>query len=127
IPVECVSFSPDCRRVVSLSPAEGTVKVWDLTRHPEFATLARTDADIEALAFQEDGRRLISVTKGGKLQAWEAGTGMLLEERRLSLEATMCPGTPGAFAPGDRRPADIRHAGPRLVEIWDPDTRRETT
>ena len=124
-PVECVSFSPDCRRVVSLSPAEGTVKVWDLTRHPEFATLARTDADIEALAFQEDGRRLLSVTKGGKLQTWEAGTGMLLEERRLSLEATICPGTPVSFAPGGRRLAAISRADPRLVKIWDAETGTE--
>ena len=118
-PVECVSFSPDCRRVASLSPAEGTVKVWDLTRHPEHATLAKTDADVEALSFQEEGKRLISVTKVGKLQVWDAGTGMLLEERQLPLEATICPGIPVSFAPGGRRLAAPSRDDPRLVKIWD--------
>ena len=124
-PVECVSFSPDCRRVVSLSPAEGIVKVWDLTRHPEFATLARTEADIEALAFGDDGKRLLSVTKWGKLQAWDASTGMPLEERQLALEAAMCPGMPVSFAPGGRRLAAISKDDPRVVKSWNVETGTE--
>lgn len=126
-PVDSVSFSPDCRRVVSLSPAEGSVRIWDLTRHPEFATLARTDADIEALAFHDDGKRLLSVTKGGKLQIWEKGTGMLLDERLLPVDASICPGMPVSFAPGGRRVAAINREDTRLVKIYDADSGEEVT
>jgi WD40 repeat protein len=41
-PVEGVRFSSDGRRLVSCCPEQGEVKVWDLTRHPEYSTLART-------------------------------------------------------------------------------------
>ena len=71
-PVESVHFSPDCRRVVSISPGEGVAKVWDFTRHPEFATFARTDADVEAIAFSDDGQRLLVRDRWpGKLQIWD--------------------------------------------------------
>jgi WD40 repeat protein len=41
-PVEVVRFSPDGRRLYSCSPEEGAVKAWDLTRSPEYSTLAQT-------------------------------------------------------------------------------------
>ena len=41
-PVESVRFSPDGRRLATCCPESGTVKVWDLTRHPEYSTLGRT-------------------------------------------------------------------------------------
>ena len=99
-PVESVQFSPDSQRLVSSSPLQGAVKVWDFTRHPEYATLARvrgradqtikvrdltgraesatlsrTGPDIEALAFHSDGRHLVSLAVGGKLQVWDAWSG----------------------------------------------------
>ena len=78
-PVESVHFSPDCQRIASISPGDGVAKVWDLTRHPEYATFARTASDVEAIAFADGGQRLLlSVTMAGKLQAWDAATGMLL-------------------------------------------------
>ncbi len=40
--IESVRFTPDGRRLVSCCPQEGTVKVWDLTRHPEHSTLGLT-------------------------------------------------------------------------------------
>ena len=99
-PVDSVAFSPDGQRLVSFSPQEGDVKVWDVTRHPEYATfarargrsaeqtkvrdlttrssasvLARTGPDIEALAFHADGKHLVSVAVGGELQFWDANSG----------------------------------------------------
>src|SRR6516165_3592941 len=94
-PVECVAFSPDCQRVVSISPGDGAAKAWDLTRHPEYATFARTDKDVEAVAFLDEGRRLMSVTGTGKLQVWDASTGMLLAERLFALGGSIVsPGVP---------------------------------
>ncbi len=118
-PVECVHFSPDCQRLVSISPLEGMVKVWDLTRHPEYATFARTEADVEALAFQEAGRRLLSVTMTGKLQSWDLDSGMLLAERRLPMPGTsLSPAVPAAFSVDGRRLAARGAADARLVQVW---------
>jgi WD40 repeat protein/serine/threonine protein kinase len=41
-PVDAVRFSREGRRLVTCCPESGTVKVWDLTRHAEYSTLART-------------------------------------------------------------------------------------
>jgi WD40 repeat protein len=41
-PVDSARFSPDGRRLVTCCPEQGVVKVWDLTRHAEHSTLART-------------------------------------------------------------------------------------
>ena len=83
--VEKVQFSPDGQRLVSCSPVKGEVKVWDGTRHPEFSTLVRTQTDVESIAFHEDGRRLLSVTVKGRLQIWNASSGMLLSEHQLGM------------------------------------------
>ncbi len=109
-PVESVKFSPDGQRLVSSSPSEAVVKVWDFTRHPEYTTfarvrgkeneqvkvrdltaradaalLARTGPDIEALAFHADRKHILSVAVGGNLQTWDAATGMLKEQRSLAM------------------------------------------
>ena len=97
--VDGVQFMPHGERLVSTSAGQAAVKVWDLTRHPEYATLARTSPDIDALAFRDDGRRLVSVTVGGKLQTWDATSGMLQEERLLPLtEPVLAPGVSSAFS-----------------------------
>jgi WD40 repeat protein/serine/threonine protein kinase len=119
-PVESVAFGPDCRRVVSLCPAEGVVKVWDLSRHPEYATFARTDADVEAVAFAESGQRLLSVTMAGKLQSWDASSGMLLTEQLLPLNKDiLSPAVPMSFSPGGKFLAARSRDDPRLVKVWD--------
>jgi eukaryotic-like serine/threonine-protein kinase len=82
--VDAVRFSPDGQRLVSCSAGQANVKVWDLTRHPERATLARTGTDVEALAFSREGRHLLSLTVGGKLETWDAGSGVLLRQQHLS-------------------------------------------
>ena len=133
--VESVRFTPDGRRLVSCCPEQGAVKVWDLTRHPEYSTLARTrhpeypgtaptgtwpevkvwdimrgttgptpartGPDVEALAFQDGGRQLVSVTVGGRLQTWDTTAGLLLEERILPLNGDLI--SPARLADFSRR------------------------
>src|SRR4029077_20861416 len=144
-PVESVQFSPDGQRLVSSSPVEGTVKVWDLTRHPEHATfarmrgrageqtkvrdltaradaasLARTGPDIEALAFHADGQHLVSVAVGGELQVWDATSRVLKEQRSLPMcDELAAPAALAAFKPAGDRLAGRAREDKTLVKIWD--------
>jgi WD40 repeat protein/serine/threonine protein kinase len=117
--VEGVCFSPDGRRLVSFNPAQGEVKVWDLTRHPAHATFARTDSDVEAMVFTESGRRLVTATIGGKLQTWNAATGVLMTERTVAMNKdVISPGVPASFSPTGRTLAARSRDDARLVKTW---------
>jgi eukaryotic-like serine/threonine-protein kinase len=143
-PVESVQFSPDGQRLVSCSPQESDVKVWDLTRHPEFSTfarlqgrggeqtlvrdltlraekgiLARTGPDIEALAFHADGKHLVSVGVGGDLQIWDANSGVLIQQRSLPMyEELITPAILAAFSPDGKCLVGRSRADKTLVKMW---------
>jgi WD40 repeat protein len=103
------------------------VKVWDLTRHPEYATFARTVKDIEALAFRDEGRKLVAVTLGGKLQTWDVESGVLEDERLLALaDEVISPAVVAAFSPDGRHLAARSRQDPRQVKLWDVATGNET-
>jgi WD40 repeat protein/serine/threonine protein kinase len=151
-PVESVQFSPDGQRVVSCSPQEGTVRVWDVTRHPERATFARvrgrddevikvrdlteradaaaparTGPDLEALAFHSDGRHLVSVAISGNLQIWDATTGVLEQQRTVALsDELVTPAVLAAFAPGGATLAGRARNDRRVVKAWSTATGAET-
>jgi WD40 repeat protein len=151
--VESVQFSPDGQRLVSASPSGGDVKVWDLTRHPEYGTFARTRGqregivkvrdllgradvaaseqtypDIEALAFSPGGDRLVSVTVEGRVQTWDAATGVLVGQLSVPLSGELVsPAVLAALSPGGEylaAPAgDGKNPGgwegSRVVKVWD--------
>jgi len=119
--VDAVQFTPDGQRLVSGSAGQAVVKVWDLTRHPEFATLARTSADIEALVYRRADQQLVSVSVGGRLQVWDAASGVLQEERDLPLsEEVLSPAVLASFSPdGARLVARGRADGGRVARVWD--------
>jgi WD40 repeat protein len=120
--VEGICFSPDGQRLASVCPGQGAVKVWDLTRHPERGTFARTGPgpDVEALAFREGGKYLVSVTAAGKLQTWDAATGVLEDERALpTASAMVSPAVLASFDPAAKRLAARAREDPRLVKAWD--------
>jgi WD40 repeat protein len=147
--VEAVRFSPDGLYLATCCPGSGRVKLWDMTRHPEYATLARTvvtagdvpvwdllrpdgprlsrtGPDIEALGFTPDGSRLVSVTVGGAVQTWDADSGMLLAERTLPLAAELItPAVLADLAPGGRYLAARARDDRRVVRIWDVQTGQE--
>jgi WD40 repeat protein len=119
-PVDSVRFTPDGQRLVSGSAGQAAVKVWDLTRHPEFATLARAAADIEALAFRDSRRRLISITAAGKVQVWDAASGVVEQERTLPLtEKALTPGVLVSLSDDGTRVAARSRGDERVVRVWD--------
>jgi WD40 repeat protein len=132
--VESVQFSADGRRLVSCSPARGEVKVWDLTRNPDYSTLVRTAGDLNFpgrdlvdIAFHEDGQHLVSVTVAGELQVWDAISGLLHAQYSLPISADPIDlgGILAAFRPGGRSLAARYHEDRRLVRIWNVDSGEE--
>jgi eukaryotic-like serine/threonine-protein kinase len=132
--VESVQFSPDGRRLISCSPAQGEVKVWDLTRNPDNSTLVRTAGDLDHpgrdlvdIAFHEDGQHLVSVTVAGELQTWDAISGALHAQHSLPISAEPFDlgGILAAFQPGGRNLAGRCREDLRLVRIWDVDSGEE--
>jgi WD40 repeat protein len=142
--VEGLQFSPDGQRLASTSPAQGAVKIWDLTRHPERGTFARTRGrlakvvpvrdlirnpsaatpaqtgpDVEGLAFRAGGRQLVSITVGGKLQTWDVATGLLQDQRQLPIsEELVSPAVLAAFSPKGDHVAGRSREDSRLVRVW---------
>jgi WD40 repeat protein/serine/threonine protein kinase len=132
--VESIQFSSDGRRLVSCSPARKEVKVWDLTRHPDYSTLVRTAGDLDHpgrdlvdMAFHEDGQHLVSVTVAGELQVWDSISGVLHAQHSLPISAEPFDlgGILAAFQPGGRRMAARCREDRRLVRIWDVDSGKE--
>jgi WD40 repeat protein/serine/threonine protein kinase len=126
--VEAVCFSPDSQRLASVSPAQAAVKIWDLTRHPEQGTFARVGPgpDIEALAFRDGGKSLISITGGGKLQAWNTETAVLESEHKLEVsKVVVSPGRLASFDSQARRLAARSRDDARVAKIWDAATGAE--
>lgn len=125
-PVEGLSFSPDGQVLVSCCPDEGAVTAWDMTRNQETGLFARTEADLEALAFARGGRALLTLTRQGRLQAWDRATGLLQEEHDL-LPEPLGPSRSAvaAFSSSGQRVALGRLHGGMSVRVMDTQTARK--
>jgi WD40 repeat protein len=101
-------------------------KVWDLTRHPEHDAIGQTPLETEALVFRPDGRQLITASRGGRVQTWDAVAGLLVRERQLPMaNQLVVPGAVAAFDPDGRRLAGLAAENPRIVRVWDVDSEAE--
>ncbi|HZU36620.1 MAG TPA: protein kinase, partial [Gemmataceae bacterium] len=125
-PVESVAFSPDGAALVSFSPGEGAVKLWDLTRHPEYSNFAWTRTDVEAMVPDPDRQHVHCVTVGGQLQTWDTRSGALVAEHAVPLDTDVSsPGVLAAFEPSGQMLAGRSRTDPRQVRLWSTATGQE--
>jgi WD40 repeat protein len=87
------SFHPSGRSLATGDQNFGEVKVWDLTRRPDYTRANHFDErldyrwpDIVALAFQDDHRSVVALKWTGQLQVRDAVTEVLRSEHLLPVD-----------------------------------------
>jgi WD40 repeat protein len=126
--VRSVAFHPDGWCVASGGLQPGEVKLWDLTRHPEYLTLSHGSP--QALAFDPDSGRLHLLGMEGWLDdrdpmsgATKGGAHIDLLDIRPGKKWTT-PANLAVFTADCRRVATVTN-DQRTVKIWDVSTSTE--
>jgi WD40 repeat protein len=81
-PILMARFSPDGKRIITVSGAEGAV-LWDARNGRRVTELRGHTAAIRALAFSGDGRFVATASEDTTARVWDADTGALHADLRL--------------------------------------------
>jgi WD40 repeat protein len=103
--VGAVAFHPSGRTVASGGKPPGDIRVWDVTRKPEYVTAVsfhRERRDVAAIGFTVDGRELLALAESGVLRRWNCATGQTAESEVPYSTPWAVPGATAAFS-GDGR------------------------
>lgn len=71
--VYAIAFSPDGRQLASVG-ADKTVRVWDVDRGQQVASLVGHTAEVVSVAFLPDGKSLVSAARDGTVRLWRAAS-----------------------------------------------------
>jgi RNA polymerase sigma factor (sigma-70 family) len=121
IPVRAVAFRPD-GTLLATGGQDGTVKLWEVAKRAERATLkpaaAPAAGPVLALAFRPDGQ-VLAAAAGPAVRLWDVATGK---------ELAACSGHTGpvggaAFSPDGKTLATA--SADRSVRLWDAATGKE--
>ncbi len=123
--VNSASFSADGRRVVTASQ-DGTARVWDALTGlpvgepmrpaptPARTTLARTTpAPVASASFSPDGQLVVTASRGGVVQIWEAATGRSISSVMVHYDDVVA----ASFGPDGQRVVTASADG--SARVWD--------
>jgi WD40 repeat protein len=115
--VGCVRFHPGGWCLASGGRRPADVKVWDLTRHPEYRSLRHTSP--QALTFDPEGGRVRLVSYEGLLGLGDPATGQTVWGRRIDMSLKyVTPANFVAFS-GDGRRVASASMDRRVVKVHD--------
>ena len=86
-----VTFSPDNRRLATVSVGREAVRLWDVSTHRELITLAGQASSIAFVAFSPDGCWLAACGEEGKLYLWRAPSWAEIEAAEKSPQSRPSP------------------------------------
>jgi WD40 repeat protein len=112
--VYAIAFSPDGRQLASAG-ADKTVRVWDVGRGQQIASMVGHTAEVVGVAFLPDGKSLVSAARDGTVRLWRVAS-WSQDGARLQ---THPPGLGARFAihPNGRALAVASDDG--RLHIWD--------
>ena len=137
--VRCVAFHPSGRHLASGDEGAGQVKLWDLSRHPEYLiaggvpVVRRIEVGklagprASAIAFGEDSRHLLAAREDRMLVDWDARGGPsqgVSHQLKLNND-WLVPAVVADFSANGRRVAVVERADPRHVVVSDTADGRE--
>lgn len=131
--IQSVAFHPNGRYLASADQTSGRVKIWDLTRHPDYAATSGEPTiprDVRrplvrfvtlALGFNSDNRTLLEIRKDGTLRQHDARGGLSSTPvREIPVDARwLTPSTRAMFSPDNRWLAAVDSTDDRFVDLWD--------
>ncbi|KAI6024326.1 hypothetical protein EDC04DRAFT_278657 [Pisolithus marmoratus] len=87
LPVRCITFTADGRRIVTSSSNDPVLRVWDTECTGSMGVTRRHKGLVGSVSFSSDGKRLVSGGKDRRVRVWEVETGTMVAELFLEREA----------------------------------------
>jgi WD40 repeat protein len=109
-------LSPDGKFIVLTAYAKGAPQVWDATLG-ELKFKLGTDADsTHGVAFNSDGRLIVTASEDGQARVWDSVTGKLLRTLEGNRET---PLSAASFSPDDKLIVTISDPRFNVLTVWD--------
>jgi WD40 repeat protein len=71
--IETLDFSPD-RHLIAAGNADGTIEVWDVTRHQRIAEWQGHQLEVTGIGFMPDDKRLVTASLDATVKLWDIET-----------------------------------------------------